>query len=81
MWTFENPPLSYLEKECGFKPDQGWLNSFRLGSLRLGGEDVAHRVAKELTGKSLTNISELKGWGGIGARPILQDEKPDSRQS
>jgi len=40
MWTFENPPLAYLEKEYGFKPDQKWLNSLRLGSLRLGGEDV-----------------------------------------
>ena len=37
---FENPPLAYLEKEYGFKPDQKWLNSLRLGSLRLGGEDV-----------------------------------------
>ncbi len=40
MWTFENPPLAYLEKEYGFKPDQEWLNSLRLGSLRLGGEDI-----------------------------------------
>ncbi len=40
MWTFENPPLAYLEKEYGFKPEQKWLNSLRLGSLRLGGEDV-----------------------------------------
>ncbi len=40
MWTFENPPLAYLEEEYEFKPDQEWLNSLRLGSLRLGGEDV-----------------------------------------
>ncbi len=40
MWTFENPPLAYLEEEYGFKPDQEWLNSLRLGSLRVGGEDV-----------------------------------------
>jgi hypothetical protein len=40
MWTFENPPLAYLEKEFGFKPDQNWLNSLRLGSLRLGVKDV-----------------------------------------
>ncbi len=37
MWTFENQPLAYLEKEYEFKPDQKWLNSLRLGSLRLGG--------------------------------------------
>ncbi len=40
MWTFENPPLAYLEKEYGFKPDQKWLDSLRLGSLRVCGEDV-----------------------------------------
>ncbi len=44
MWTFENPPLAYFEKEYGFKPDQEWLNSLRLGSLRLGGEDVLSGV-------------------------------------
>ncbi len=31
MWTFENPPLAYLEKEYGFKPDQAWLNNLRPG--------------------------------------------------
>lgn len=36
MWTFENPPLGYLEKEYGFKPDETWLASLRLGALRLG---------------------------------------------
>ncbi len=41
MWTFENPPLAYLEKEYGFNPDENWLDSLRLGSLRLGGKDNA----------------------------------------
>lgn len=36
MWTFENPPLAYLEQEYGFAPDQKWLDSLRLGALRLG---------------------------------------------
>ncbi len=36
MWTFENPPLAYLEKEYGFKPNQAWLDSVRLASLRFG---------------------------------------------
>ena len=40
MWTFENPPLAYLEQEYGFKPDQEWLDALRFGSLRLGGEDI-----------------------------------------
>ena len=41
MWTFEHPPLAYLEEEHEFRPDQQWLDTLRLGSLRLGGEDVA----------------------------------------
>ncbi|HLQ37478.1 MAG TPA: S46 family peptidase, partial [Planctomycetota bacterium] len=36
MWTFERPPLAYLEKEYGFKPDQQWLHSAMLASLRFG---------------------------------------------
>ena len=36
MWTFESPPLAYLEDEYGFMPDQAWLDALRLGSLRLG---------------------------------------------
>ncbi len=36
MWTFENPPLAYLEQEYGFKPTQEWLDSVRLASIRYG---------------------------------------------
>jgi hypothetical protein len=36
MWTFEKPPLAYLEKEYGFKPTQEWLDGLRLASLRFG---------------------------------------------
>jgi len=36
MWTFERPPLAYLEREYGFRPDEGWWNRMRLASLRFG---------------------------------------------
>ncbi|MEZ5964510.1 MAG: S46 family peptidase [Planctomycetota bacterium] len=36
MWTFENPPLAYLEQEYGFKPTQEWLDQVRLASIRFG---------------------------------------------
>jgi hypothetical protein len=36
MWTFENPPLAYLEQEYGFAPTQEWLDLLRLASLRFG---------------------------------------------
>jgi hypothetical protein len=36
MWTFENPPLAYLEQEYGFKPTQEWLDAVRLAAVRYG---------------------------------------------
>jgi hypothetical protein len=36
MWTFENPPLGHLEREYGFRPDDAWLRSVMLASLRFG---------------------------------------------
>lgn len=36
MWTFERPPLAYLEREYGFEPDERWWNTVRLASLRFG---------------------------------------------
>lgn len=37
MWTFENPPLAYLQEEYGFQPDANWLDMLRLASIRFGG--------------------------------------------
>jgi hypothetical protein len=36
MWTFENPPLAYLQQEYGFQPTPEWLDQVRLSSLRFG---------------------------------------------
>ncbi len=36
MWTFENAPLDYFEKELGFRPTQEWLDHVRLSSIRFG---------------------------------------------
>jgi len=36
MWTFENPPLAYLEHEYGFKPTPEWLDQVRLAAIRFG---------------------------------------------
>ena len=35
MWTFELPPVDYLEETYGFRPDDAWFEKARLGSLRL----------------------------------------------
>lgn len=37
MWTFDNPPLDYLEGRYGISPTPEWLEHVRLSSLRSGG--------------------------------------------
>ena len=44
MWTFENPPLTYLENQYGFKPNQEWLDALRLGSLLIDGKELPSGV-------------------------------------
>src|SRR5688572_16461104 len=34
MWTFDFPPLDYLEKTYGFRPSQQWLDDVRMSALR-----------------------------------------------
>jgi hypothetical protein len=36
MWTFERPPLAYLQREYGFQAGEQWWNTMRLASLRFG---------------------------------------------
>lgn len=36
MWTFEHPPLRYLERAHGFTPGPEWFDALRLASLRIG---------------------------------------------
>ena len=80
MWTFENPPLAYLEEEYGFKPDQKWLDSLRLGALRLGERDNPWCSASFVSPKGLImtnhhcirdNVAKL---GQSIGQPYLVDE-------
>ncbi|MCA8953228.1 MAG: S46 family peptidase [Planctomycetes bacterium] len=83
MWTFERPPLAYLEREYGFRPDQRWWNMVRLASLRFGRGCSASFVSPKgliLTNHHCTrgNIAQVQGdsdWvrDGFVARG-LEDE-------
>jgi hypothetical protein len=35
MWTFEFPPVEYLEEAYGIRPDEAWFERARLGALRI----------------------------------------------
>ncbi len=59
MWTFENPPLAYLEKEYAFKPTQDWLDRVRLASLRFGQGCSASFVSPK--GLIMTNHHCVRG--------------------
>ncbi len=53
MWTFERPPLAYLQREYGIAPDEAWWNRMRLASLRFGRGCSASFVSPQ--GLILTN--------------------------
>ena len=59
MWTFERPPLQYLEREYGLKADEAWWNRMRLASLRFGSGCSASFVSAN--GLILTNHHCARG--------------------
>jgi len=85
MWTFEFPPLDYLEETYGFRPDEAWLEKARLGALRIPSCSASfvspnglvmtnHHCAREF-------VSQVSGDGesllddGLVAKD-LADERP-----
>ncbi len=59
MWTFENPPLDYFEKEYGFKPSAELLEKFQKSALKFGGGCSASFVSED--GLIMTNHHCIRG--------------------
>ena len=59
MWTFENPPLDYFEKEYGFKPSAELLEKFQKSALKFGGGCTASFVSED--GLIMTNHHCVRG--------------------
>ena len=59
MWTFENPPLDYFEKEYGFKPSDELLEKFQKSALKFGNGCSASFVSED--GLIMTNHHCVRG--------------------
>ncbi len=59
MWTFENPPLDYLEEEYGFKPSVELMEKFQKSALKFGGGCTASFVSED--GLIMTNHHCVRG--------------------
>jgi len=59
MWTFENPPLDYFEKEYGFKPSAELLEKFQKSALKFGNGCSASFVSED--GLIMTNHHCVRG--------------------
>lgn len=53
MWTFDNVPLDYFEKELGFRPTEEWLKDVQMSALSFGGGCSAAFVSED--GLIMTN--------------------------
>lgn len=59
MWTFENPPIEFFEKEYGFKPSKELLEKFQKSALKFGNGCSASFVSED--GLIMTNHHCVRG--------------------
>ena len=86
MWTFEYPPVKYLEETYNFKPSEKWLKDVRLSALRFATYCSASFVSGDglimtndhCARESVTDVSsdsENLSKNGFWAK-TLEDERP-----
>ena len=74
MWTFENPPIDYFEKEYGFKPSAELLEKFQKSALKTNMGCSASFVSQD--GLIMTNHHCVRGnlaTVQLGEENILRD--------
>jgi hypothetical protein len=85
MWTFEYPPLEYLEDTYGFSADPSWFEKARLGALRIPGCSASfvspnglvmtnHHCARESIEQVSRDDEDLIADGFYAS--TLEDERP-----
>jgi hypothetical protein len=86
MWTFDFPPLDYLEKTYGFRPSQQWLDDVRMSALRfanycsasfVSGDGLVmtnHHCARE-SGTAVQQDNEDFNKNGFLAQTLADERK------
>jgi len=85
MWTFEYPPLGYLQDTYGFSADAEWFEKARLGALRIPGCTASfvspnglvmtnHHCARESIEQVSRDDEDLVADGFYAAS--LEEERP-----
>ncbi|MDD5363193.1 MAG: S46 family peptidase [Ignavibacteria bacterium] len=86
MWTFDYPPVDYLNETYGFKPTQEWLDHVRMSAIRfanycsssfVSGDGLVmtnHHCGRESVSQVEKDGEDLHNTGFIAMK--LEDERP-----
>ena len=86
MWTFDYPPVDYLNETYGFKPTQEWLDNVRMSAIRfatycsssfVSGDGLVmtnHHCGRESVSQVEKDGEDLHTSGFLAMK--LEDERP-----